>query len=192
MKTTTMILALFFATSVLAQETYTVNTEESVINWTGEKVIGNSHEGTLKFKSGKLTIEDGELVGGNFVVNMTSLDNSDLSGKMKSKLVGHLKSADFFNVAEHNTSSLTIKNVGKDRNGLAEITADLTIKGNTETVTFPAFMQEKGDNIVASAELIFDRSKFNVRYGSGSFFDNLGDKAIEDEIKIQVNLQASK
>jgi len=187
-----MILACFFATSVLAQETYTVNTEASVINWTGEKVIGNSHEGTLKFKSGELNIEDGELVGGNFVVDMTTLDNNDLSGKMKAKLVGHLKSADFFNVSEHNTSSLTIKKVGKDRNGLAQITADLTIKGNTEKVTFPAFMQEKGDKIVASAELIFDRSKFNVRYGSGSFFDNLGDKAIEDEIKIQVNLQAAK
>jgi polyisoprenoid-binding protein YceI len=187
-----VIAAVLFLHGVNGQESYTVNTAESVVKWHGEKVIGNSHDGILKFQEGTLRVANNEIVGGSFVVDMTTLENTDLSGGSKAKLEGHLRSADFFNVEEYGTSRLEIKSVGKDKNGLAQITADLTIKGTTKEVVFPAFMKAEGESILASAELVFDRSEFDVRYGSGSFFDNLGDKAIEDEIKVQVNLKASR
>lgn len=172
--------------------TYTVDTKESSIQWYGGNVVGKTHEGGLTFAKGTLNVSGNSLTGGSFDVDMNSMTCTDLSGGMADKLIGHLKSDDFFSVGSFPTSSLVIKKVGKGENGAAQVTASLTIKGKTEEVVFPAVMTMDGENLLATAELTFDRAKFDVRYGSGSFFDDLGDKAIKDEIKISVKIKATK
>lgn len=188
MKTTGLVLiGLLAVGAVNAQDKLSVNTDESVIEWHGEKVVGNSHDGTLKFTEGTLEVKKGKIVGGTFVADMSTIKDVDGSGRLE----GHLKSDDFFGVETYPTSKLVITKVGKGDNGAAQITADLTIKGKMEEVTFPALLKMDGNAAIATAELTFDRSKFEVRYGSDSFFDNLGDKAISNDIKISVRLKAN-
>ncbi|MEQ9231352.1 MAG: YceI family protein [Cyclobacteriaceae bacterium] len=182
-----LIIALLVSGSAIAQDKLSVNTDESVINWHGEKIVGNSHDGTIMFKEGSIEVKNGKLVGGSFTADMTSIKE----GKGAAKLDGHLKSDDFFGVETYPTSSLVITKVAKGKDGAAQITANLTIKGKTEEITFPALFSIENGVAIASAELTFDRSKFDVRYGSGSFFDDLGNKAISDEIKINVSLKAN-
>ena len=186
MKTTKYILALslFVSSFAISAQNVAVNTEKSTIAWHGEK-IGGEHDGTIDLKSGELTIENEAITSGNFVVDMTSIKNRDIEDAgYKAKLEGHLKSDDFFGVEKFPTSKLVITKASKFENGTAKVQADLTIKGKTEEVTFD--MVQAGDNY--TAELKIDRSKFDVRYGSNSFFDNLGDKAIDDIFTLTVTL----
>ncbi len=185
-----MIKALIIFAALLNAEAkdLSVNTEASTITWTGTKVVGKSHTGTLALKSGSLDISKGKLKGGSFVIDMTTLTDTDLSGEWKEKLEGHLKSDDFFGVATYPTAEFTITGVKSTGDGAYDVTGDLTIKGKTESISFPASVKESGDAYEATASLTFDRSKFDVRYGSGSFFDNLGDNAINDEIELEVKL----
>jgi polyisoprenoid-binding protein YceI len=192
MNLTLLLVTLAIGDGADQKNTYTVNTTESTIQWFGGNVVGKTHEGTLTFGPSTLEVSGGKVTGGNLSVDMNSMTNTDLSGGMADKLVGHLKSDDFFSVESFPTAGLVIKKIGKGDNGAAQITASLTIKGKTEEVTFPAVVKIDGDNLMASAELTFDRSKFDVRYGSDSFFDNLGDKAIKNEIKVAVNVKATK
>lgn len=161
-----------------------VNVKESSVTWTGKKVTG-SHTGTIQLKSGHLKVEDEKLIGGEFVMDMTSILNSDLSGEYKEKLEGHLKSEDFFGVEKYPTAKLVITSVAKKAEGTYGVVADLTIKNETHPVTFDLDWKENS----ASANLSVDRSKFDVRYGSGSFFDDLGDKTIYDNFDLEVNLK---
>ncbi|MDO4881415.1 MAG: YceI family protein [Capnocytophaga sp.] len=161
-----------------------INTKKSSLVWTGSKVIGSSHNGTLSFKSGELTFKNNTLVGGNFVIDMNSLSVTDLSGDGKTKLEGHLKSDDFFGVAKFSNANLIIKNATKQQDGSYNVKADLTIKGITKPVEF-VFSLDKNSALTA---FDIDRSKFDVRYGSGSFFENLGDKAINNDFNIKVEL----
>jgi len=187
-QSTLLLVTLLFGGTDPAVNVYTLNTTESVIEWKGEKIVGNSHTGTLKFSEGAVKVKKGNLVGGKFLVDMTSLKESNGS----SRLEGHLKSDDFFSVEKFPTAELVIKSSKKGENGVLEVTADLTIKGNTEEITFLALMKEEGDGMMVSVELTFDRSKYDVRYGSNSFFDNLADKAISDDIKLSIRINASK
>ncbi len=177
------VLALTFM-SFTALKEKNVNVSESTINWTGEKVTGK-HEGTINLKSGTLQFNDGTLTGGNFVVDMTTITVTDLSGGGKAKLEGHLKSDDFFGVANFKTATLNISNVSLSGDNVYDIEADLTIKGETHPIEF--VLTTKGNT--ASATLKIDRTKYGIRYGSASFFDNLKDKAIYDEFTLDVNLK---
>ncbi|MCG9970811.1 YceI family protein [Christiangramia crocea] len=161
-----------------------VDVEASTVTWTGEKVTG-SHNGTIELESGHLMIEDEKIVGGEFVMDMSSITVTDLSGENKGKLEGHLKSDDFFGVENHPTSKLVITSAAPKGNGVYGIVGDLTIKNETHPITFDLKMNEGS----ASTQLTIDRSKYNVRYGSGSFFDNLGDKTIYDNFELDVNLK---
>jgi len=161
----------------------TLNTKESKIEWEGEKLTG-SHEGTIMFKEGYLTMDGDKITGGEFIVDMTSIAATDLEGEGKQKLEGHLKSDDFFGVANHPTAKLVIKNATKKGDAYG-IIADLTIKGKTNPVTFD--LEMNGDT--ATADLTIDRTKYDVKYGSGSIFDGLGDKVIYDEFKLDVKLK---
>tara|TARA_R100000935_G_scaffold32215_1_gene52748 strand:+ start:961 stop:1530 length:570 start_codon:yes stop_codon:yes gene_type:complete len=161
-----------------------INIKESNVTWKGEKVTG-SHTGTIGLKSGFFNMEDEKLVGGEFVIDMTSLTNTDLSGESKQKLEGHLKSEDFFGVEKHPTSKLVITSVAEKGNGAYGVVGNLTIKNITKPVTFDLNMKENS----ASAKLTIDRSKYDVKYGSGSFFDSLGDKTIYDNFDLTVNLK---
>lgn len=176
-------IALVVAVTANAQ-TKTVKAGESKVTWKGYKVTG-SHEGTVNLKSGELEFKDDKLVGGSFVVDMTSIGATDLEGEYKGKLDGHLKSEDFFGVDKYPTAKLQItKAVAKGKNSYT-VTANLTIKKATHTVTFD--MSVYGSK--ATATLKVDRTKYDIRYGSGSFFDNLGDKTIYDEFDLVVDLQ---
>ncbi len=161
-----------------------IKIDKSKIVWKGYKVTG-SHEGTISLKSGSLTFKENKLVGGAFVIDMTTLINTDQEGEYKGKLEGHLKSDDFFGVATHPTASLVfikVKAMGKNS---YKINATLTIKGKTNPIEFDISIY--GNK--ASATLKVDRSKYDVRYGSTSFFDNLADKAIYDEFELVTDLE---
>lgn len=161
-----------------------VNVEESTVEWTGEKVTG-SHNGTIELESGHFLMEDDKIVGGEFVMDMSTIVVTDLTGENKGKLEGHLKSEDFFGVENHPTAKLVITSAASKGNGKYGIVGDLTIKNETHPITFDLQMNDNS----ASTELTIDRSKYNVRYGSGSFFDNLGDKTIYDNFELAVNLK---
>ncbi len=175
---------------------YNVNTEASQLTWKGSKITGASHEGTLKLSSGTLKAEGGNLVGGNFTIDMTSIDNTDLKGTDGyEKLLGHLKSDDFFSVETYPTATFEITGVtakAGEAGATHEISGNLTIKGITKNLTFPATVNTNGDDLEAKAEFFFDRSLYDVKFGSTSFFEDLGDKAINNEISIKVDLKASK
>ena len=162
----------------------TVDTEKSKITWKGYKVTGE-HEGTVALKEGFLTYEGGKLTGGEFVIDMTTISSTDLEGEWKEKLDGHLKADDFFGVENHPTAKLVITKVEPGNNGAYMITGDFTIKG----VTVPSTFELSADDNSATAAIKLDRTKYGLKYGSGSFFDNLGDKAISDEFDVNVNLQ---
>ena len=174
--------------------TYRVNVEESTVTWVGKK-IAYDHSGTIKILDGNLDIANGDLIGGSFTIDMTTIVNVDIENAEKNaQLVGHLNSEDFFNVAEFPTAKMDITSVKKQKSdaGNYMISGDLTIKGITNSVEFPANITIDGDMVSATATVIFDRSKYNVRYGSGSFFDDLGDKVIYDDIELGVELIANK
>ncbi len=169
---------------------YTVKADQSVLAWTGHKVTGE-HNGTIGIKDGSLIVNDGILSGGEFTIDMTTITDLDQEGQGKTKLEGHLKSDDFFGVATYPTANLKITKALAKGNGQYSITADLTIKGITNPVTFDATIKTEAKQITATADIKVDRTLYNVRYGSGKFFDNLGDKAIYDEFDLKVKLVAT-
>tara|TARA_B100002052_G_C15774257_1_gene548486 strand:- start:88 stop:651 length:564 start_codon:yes stop_codon:yes gene_type:complete len=160
--------------------------EESFLKWTGTQLSGKSHYGTLSFKSAGLKFSDNRLVGGSFVVDMTSLSVDDLTGKGKKSLEGHLKSDDFFSVSDFSVSELKINSVEKVSEHEYSATGNLTIKGYTHEAKVTFFIKKGSNNM--TAKLVFDRSKYNVRYGSGSFFEKLGDNLILDDIELEATL----
>ena len=161
-----------------------VNIKESKITWIGKKVTG-AHNGSIQLKSGHLNLENDKIIGGEFVMDMSSITVEDLKGENKEKLEGHLKSDDFFGIEKHPTAKLVITDASKKDGNKYDITGDLTIKEKTHPISFE--MDYNGDS--ASTQLSIDRSKFDVRYGSGSFFDNLGDKTIYDNFDLDVKLK---
>ncbi len=172
------------ATNPIEEEKREVNTETSKVTWKAYKVTG-SHTGTVDLESGALIFEGDQLTGGEFVVDMTSLISTDLEGEYKGKLEGHLKSDDFFSVESHPTSSLVFTDVKATGKNSYEVTGDLTIKGITKPVTFDVSVYGSK----ATATMKVDRAQYDVRYGSGSFFENLGDKTIYDEFDLVVDLE---
>ena len=185
------LLISAFVTSAQAQ-IYIVNAASSAIVWKGYKVTGE-HTGTVKIKDGKLSFSNGVLNGGEFTIDMNSINNTDLEGEWAGKLVGHLKSDDFLGVASHPTSKLVItRAIALDTKGNYKIVGNLTIKGITKEVKFQANVKEANGSVNASGKITVDRSEYDIRYGSGSFFDGLGDKTIYDEFDLQVSLVAGK
>ncbi|SMG35962.1 YceI family protein [Arenibacter troitsensis] len=183
-----LVLAVFTGVTTMAStpvdnEVKQVKTTESTVTWKGYKVTG-SHHGTIALKSGSLIFDGDKLTGGEFVVDMPTLVSNDLQGEYKGKLEGHLKSDDFFGVDAHPTSKLVFTSVKATGKNSYEVTGDLTIKGKTNPVTFDISIY--GNK--ATATMKVDRSLYDVKYGSGSFFDNLGDKTIYDEFDLVVDL----
>ena len=173
-----------FSFATLVEEKKDVKIDKSKIIWKGYKVTG-SHEGTIAIKSGSLTFAESKLVGGEFVIDMTTLGSTDLEGENKGKLDGHLKSDDFFGVESHPTAILVFKKVVASGKNAYNVTGDLTVKGKTNPVSFVISIY--GNK--ATASLKIDRTKYDVRYGSTSFFDGLKDKAIYDEFDLVADLE---
>jgi polyisoprenoid-binding protein YceI len=159
-----------------------VKLSESKVSWKGYKVTG-SHRGEIAMSFGELNIEDGVLKGGKFVIDMSSINCTDLSGESKGKLEGHLKSEDFFSVVKFPEASMVITSVN-GTGSYYDVVADLTIKGNTNSVKFNITLTKEK----AYARLKIDRSEFDVKYGSNSFFENLADRAIYDDFDLDVVL----
>ncbi|SMD34976.1 Polyisoprenoid-binding protein YceI [Reichenbachiella faecimaris] len=172
--------------------TYETNVSESSVVWTATKVVSGGHTGTVKIAKGSLEIEGSELKGGSFEIDMTSIANTDIEGEWRAKLEGHLKSDDFFAVETYKTAAFKITDVKSTAKGKYNVTGDLTIKGKTESVTFPTELTVKGNKATATAKITIDRTKYDVRYGSPSFFDDLGDKAISNEFTLDISLIATK
>ncbi len=185
------LVAVFTASSFMVIN-FNVDTTNSVIVWTGYKVTGK-HTGTVKVKNGNLAYDNGVLTGGSFDIDMTSINCTDLEGEWADKLVGHLKSADFFGTEAHPTAKFVItRAIPQDSKGNYKILGKLTIKETTGDVKFLANVTEANGVITATGKMTVDRSEYNVKYGSGSFFDGLGDKTIYDEFDLQVSLVAKK
>ena len=168
-----------------------VNSENSTIKWIGSKVA-ESHEGTINIQKGVLDIKHGVLVGGQISIDMSTIVNTDMEGRMKQRLEWHLKNEDFFNVAEFPTSTITVTNAVKDEGNTYKVVADLTIKGITHPISFDADVNVNGLNFLAAAKIKIDRTKWDIKYNSGNFFKDLGDKLILDEIEFEVFLLSVK
>lgn len=184
MKTLLLLAVIAGTTAFTSLTTTKKEIKEGTIEWTGKKVTG-AHQGTINLASGHLEMNGNDLVGGMFVADMNSITVTDLEpGKGKEDLEGHLKSDDFFGVANHPTATVEITSSQKSETGYA-VKANITIKGITEAIEFDLNMEESA----ASTSLKIDRTKFGVRYGSGSFFENLGDKTISDTFELKINFK---
>jgi len=185
LKTIAIALLVAFSTATVSAQTKKVDVSKSKITWVGKKVTG-SHDGTVNLKDGALVFKSKNLAGGNFTVDMTSITVTDLkAGQGKENLEGHLKADDFFGTAAHPTAALAFKKIATKANNVYTVTADLTIKGITNPVTFDLAVN---GNTATSAFKI-DRTKYDIKYNSGNFFQNLGDKTINDDFDVTVSLQ---
>ena len=173
-----------FSFTTKAGEKKEIKIDKSKVVWKGYKVTG-SHEGTIAIQSGSLTFDNGKLTGGEFVIDMTTINSTDLDGSSKGKLDGHLKSDDFFGVENHPTAKLVFTKVAASGKNAYNVTGNLTIKGKTNPITFVISIY--GNK--ATTSLKVDRTKYDVRYGSTSFFDGLKDKAIYDEFDLVSDLE---
>ncbi|GAO29746.1 YceI family protein [Geofilum rubicundum] len=184
MKTTTLFIALLVAGFTASAQQLSLDVAKSSIEWTGKK-IGGQHNGDIKFISGHLNSEGRAYTSGEFIVDMTSIVVEDIEDpETNAKLEGHLKSDDFFGVATYPTAKLVIDKGVLVKDNTYEFTGKLTIKKNTEPVTIKATMDTKDGHRVFTGQLVVDRSKYDVRYGSKSFFDNLGDNMIYDDFTL--------
>ena len=167
--------------------TYTVNVDESTIEWQGFKPTG-SHKGTINIESGTFTTNDGKIQSGSFVIDMSSIKESEDNARLE----GHLRSADFFDVENFPSAGFEITGF-EVKDGNIILTGNLTLKDTTNNVTFPVTVVLEDDTLTLSSEVFtIDRSKWNVRYGSKSFFDDLKDKFINDDIELKIVIKAKK
>lgn len=168
---------------------YKVDAEKSSITWLGKKLTG-SHNGTIALQSGTLSFNGKKLEGGNFVINMTTIKDADKSANLEN----HLKADDFFGTDKFATANFVIKKVANGTGNNVTITGDLTIKGITSPITFPATVVWNADgSATASADkIIVDRTKYGIKFRSKSIFPDVGDKMINDEFELSVKLVAKK
>ena len=193
-------VSLFAFTAVLAADgkvkatNLKVDVSKSELVWTGKKVTGE-HTGKIALKDGTVIMDGTKLSGGKFTADLTSITNTDLTDKeYNGKLIGHLKSEDFFGVEKHPTATfVTTKAVAKSA-GVYDVTGNLTIKGITKPVTFPVTVKPTATGADITGKLVVDRSKYDIKYNSKSLFDAaaLGDKMINDDYVIDIKLVAVK
>ena len=169
-----------------------LDAKSSTVKWIGSKVA-SAHEGTINIQKGMLMIDYGTLVGGQFSIDMNSINNTDIeSEEYSAKLEGHLKDEDFFNVEEFPTATITIIKAVKGTENNYSIIANLTIKGITHPIAFDANVNINGINFLATAKIKIDRTKWGIEYKSGNFFKDLGDNIILDEIEFDIFLLSAK
>lgn len=200
MKTLMTLTLAFSITSAFAQDkplatTYAVDSVVSKVEWEGRKVAG-PHTGTINVKSGTLSVLGDEITSGTVVMDMNSINVTDLEGEYKGKLEGHLKAADFFDVTTYPDATLVIKNSKKTQKGLS-VNGDLTIRGVTHPISFIATdVKKTADSFAAKANFEVDRIKYGVTYNAGkgdkSLMKQLGDKLIYDKFTLKVTLAAKK
>ncbi|HEY6143458.1 MAG TPA: YceI family protein [Flavobacterium sp.] len=184
LKSIALALVVVLSTAFATAQNKKIDVSKSTIEWVGKKVTGQ-HNGTVNFKEGTLVFKKNKLVGGSFVVDMPTLTSTDLSGEYLGKLNGHLKADDFFGTDKFPTATLVFKKIGTKSANVYTVTADLTIKGITQPVTFDI----TANGNTATTAFNVDRTKYGIKYNSKSFFESIGDKAIYDEFELKVTLK---
>lgn len=170
---------------------YQVDNSQSTLGWTAKKVTG-SHSGNISVTSGKLEVDKNVLKGGNFELDTRTITVTDIKDAgMNGKLLGHLKSDDFFSVEKHPSASFVITSAAAKGSGNYDVIGNLTIKGITKPISFPATVTVAGGKVTAKATIKVDRTKYDIKYRSANFFENLGDKTIYDEFELDVVLVAN-
>ena len=174
----------------LSSGDYVMDNDNSSIKWTGRELSTKSHYGSLQMKNGSLTVNTDGTVNGIIKIDMTTIDCEDLQGRSKASLERHLRSDDFFSVESHPIATLTFKSEGGigAGNKLA-FNGDLEIKGISHPISFESEVKNVDPKVTALVDMTFDRTKYNVRFRSGTFFQNLGDKLIYDDIEISVDIR---
>lgn len=184
MKKISLLLAVFLLGFTAIAQEVSVNTEDSELKWKGKKVTGE-HWGYIALKDGSLTIKNGKITAGTFDIDMNSMTCEDLeSPEWNAKLIGHLKSDDFFSTEKFPVATLVITESAPFKDKMSKVNGKLTIKGITHPVNFEAKKSAEG----YKARVTVDRTKYDIKYGSGKFFDNLGDNMIDDEFILDVNI----
>lgn len=184
-----LVLGFILIGSFLSAQTKRVTTSD--IHWWGYKVAkteASSHNGTLKMKSGNVMMKGNNIVGGTFLLDMTSINDEDLTGEYQAKLNGHLKTGDFFETEKYPTASYTITSVTKNNDKIYPylVKGNLTAKGVTKTVNFPAMIGiNKGLLTLKSNKFSFNRQDFGIAYQS-----TMKDVFVKDEVDLQISLQA--
>jgi polyisoprenoid-binding protein YceI len=190
MKSLVVLLSLLATASTMSftakDQTYKIDTEKSKLTWLGKKVTGQ-HTGGINLAEGNLIVKSKRVTGGSFVIDMTSITDVDKS----ERLVSHLKSDDFFSTEKNPKASFVITSITGDKEQYM-VKGNLSIKGITNQVEFPATIQMNGKQITAKAKILVDRTKFDIKFRSGNFFENLGDKVIEDNFELNVELVANQ
>lgn len=177
----------FMSQAIYSQENFTVNVENSNLNWKGYKPTG-THNGTIKLLSGNVAMENNKIIGGNFVADMSTIVDADGSAKLE----GHLKSEDFFEIAVYPTSKFEITEI-ENKGEKIQVTGNMTIKGIIKQITFPAtLLVNKDDMTLTSDTFQINRADFNVKFKSKTFFNDLKDKFVNDEFDFQVTIIAKK
>jgi polyisoprenoid-binding protein YceI len=168
---------------------YVVDTAATNLTWLAKKVTGQ-HNGTIKVSGGDITIDGVKVTAGNFTIDMNSMVILDIQGGSNAKLLGHLKSDDFFSVEKFPTTSFVLTSVTQKSGSTYTVKGKLTIKGITQNIEFPAEIGFSGKTMTAKGKIIVDRTKFEIKYRSANWVENLGDKAIYDDFELELNLVA--
>ena len=185
------ISTLAFTTPTVKTTVYTVDTKSTKTTWVGKKVTGQ-HTGAISVSKGSISADEKNITAGNFEFDMNSITCTDLTDKeYNAKLIGHLKSEDFFSVEKNPTSKFVLTKATLKSGNDYEVTGNLTIKGITNEITFPAMIRMDSKTIVTIAKIMVNRTKFDMKFGSASFFESIGDKAINDEFELDVNVVAN-
>ena len=175
------------------QGVYSVVIDETELLWIGKELSTKIHTGTLNLSNGLIQVDNDKTITGNVTINMSTINVTDLQGRAKEMLEGHLRSADFFEVENFSEATLSFKSksFNKLKNQI-NFEGELTIKDISNPIIFNATLLESSPYLKAKAILSFDRSKYDVRFRSGSFFENLGDKLILDDIDVNITLVTKK
>ncbi|WP_295120608.1 YceI family protein [uncultured Chitinophaga sp.] len=169
----------------MKNQTFQIVSTQSNIDWVGKKVTG-AHNGTINIKEGEIILNDGQITGGKFIIDVASISILDVTDPAtNAQFAGHLASDDFFSTEKYPEATLEITAVSGNH-----ITGDLTIKGITHPVAFDAIAQVSGDLLTAAGKVLVDRTKYGIKFRSGNFFKDLGDTLIYNDFELNVTITA--
>ncbi len=188
-----LLVCLFVSFKPTTLADYTVDVQRSNLSWEGHKFFGGKHTGTIALREGQCIVDDGKLKGGRFIIDMNSIQVTDLSGETATKLANHLKTADFFDAGNHPEATFVIKRVEYGNANTAAVLGELTIRGITQEVVFLATIEVADGKLKAVAPQIrVDRTVHEARYGSVRFFQDLGRKIVADEFTLALEIHAAR
>lgn len=170
------------------------NTATSTIKWVGFKTFVDwKHNGTVALQSGNFKLENGKIVGGSFVIDMNSIVCLDMSqdDPKYGDLIGHLKSQDFFAVDSFPTAQFEITSIAEGTDGMSTVSGNLTMRGITKNISFPAHLMVDGNKAMLHApEFTIKRTDWNVMFNNSGMKALAKDKLIDDNIKLELSIEA--